>query len=197
MDFFMLCILYHKIPWWPVQRETEGRRKLVQLYIRNQGRKRGGGPAPWIVHREENVVADQPSSDWRKRRRWEGDQRSESTKLVSLCGQWVCCFFNCSSSPHPPSLVPPRFERSIGRNVLALFTAGRAVGFTFPETKETRQRKSIKSQTLRKLFAKAAARLHWTPLQTQMYADVKEQDASLLNKCGEIPMHNKKKCTKR
>lgn len=176
----MLCILYHKIPWWPVQRETEGRRKLVQLYIRNQGRKRGGGPALWIVHREENVVADQPSSDWRKRRRREGDQRSESTKLVSLCGQRVCCFFNCSSSPHPPSLVPPRFERSIGRNVLALFTAGRAVGFTFPETKETRQRKSIKSQTLKKWFAKAAAGLHWTPLQTQMYADVKEREASLL-----------------
>lgn len=69
----------------------------------------------------------------------EGDQRSESTKLVSLCGRWVCCFFNCPSSPHPPSLVPPRLERSIGRNVLALFTAGGAGGFAFPETKDTRQ----------------------------------------------------------
>lgn len=92
-------------------------------------------------------MADQPSSGWRRRRRREGEQRSESTKSVSLCGRRVCCFFNCSSSPHPPSLVPPRFERSIGRNVLALFTAGGAVGFTFPETKGTRQRgKSVKSQ---------------------------------------------------
>lgn len=113
--FFMLCILYHKIPWWPVQREREGRRKLVQLYIRNQGRSRGGGTVPWIVHREEYVVVDQSPSDWRKRRRREGEQRSESTE-VSLCGQRVCCFFNCSS-PRPPSLVPPGFDRSIGRNV--------------------------------------------------------------------------------
>lgn len=30
-----------------------------------------------------------------------------------------------------------------------------------------------------------------------MDADIKEREAALLNKCGEIPMHNKNKCTKR
>lgn len=141
----MLCILYHKIPWWPVQREREGRRKLVQLYIRNQGRNRVGGPVPWIVHREENV-ADQSSSDWRKRRRW-GEAREVSQQSWFL---FVASGFVASSTVlHLLTLLSLSLPDLSGRSVgmwLALVTPGGAGGFTFSETRKQDRRKRFQTQ---------------------------------------------------
>lgn len=116
----MLYILYHKIPWWPVQREREGGgggRKLVQLYIGKQGRNRGGGTVPWIVHREEHVVGR--SIPLRLEEEEETGGRAEERVNRGAVSLWSVGFVassNCSS-PRPSSLVPPGFDRSIGRNV--------------------------------------------------------------------------------
>lgn len=142
----MLYILYHKIPWWPVQREREGaagggRRKLVQLYIGKQGRNRGGGTVPWIVHREEHVVGR--SIPLRLEEEEETGGRAEERVNRGAVSLWSVGLL-LLQTVHLLALLPMSLPGLIGRSVgmwLGLVTPGRADGFVFSEMGGERQRK--------------------------------------------------------
>lgn len=60
------------------------------------------------------LLADQSPSDWKKRRRREGERRSESTEELSLCGQWVLLLLQ---TVHLLALLPLSLPGLIGRSV--------------------------------------------------------------------------------
>lgn len=123
-----VLLLYYKIPWWPVQRETEGKKRggkgrLVQFYtVETCGGRREEGHSAWICPwGGARCVRSTPVRLEGGDRR-EGEQRAEGGpggaacppgQSVELSGRlqvvsWFVCLLGCqvfvissSSSPRP------------------------------------------------------------------------------------------------
>lgn len=195
MDFFSCCVLYiTRFPDGQCREEQRGEENWSSFTLETrEGTEEEAQRHELFTGRRTLWQIVPPQNGGRG-----GDRRETRGASQQSWFLFVASGFVASSTVlHLLALLPLSLPGLSGRSVgmwLALFTPGRADGLAFPETKESRQEEEIYESEFKE--SKTCCQI---TLNTSADTNVcrQEWEASLLNTCGEIPIHNKKKSMKK